>query len=72
MFVHNIAQSSNYDTCDDVRPQPAPFVDHTTRYKALHEDLQYKAFFFDYLVYGSADPILQDFEEKKKIKLYIF
>ena len=29
-----------------------------------------KAFFFDYLVYGSADPILQDFEEKKK--LYIF
>ena len=25
-----------------------------------------RPFFLDYLVYGSADPILQDFEEKKK------
>ena len=25
-----------------------------------------KAFFFDYLVYGSADPIFQDLEEKIK------
>ena len=30
-----------------------------------------RPFFFDYLVYGSADPILQDFEKKKK-KKYIF
>ena len=27
-----------------------------------------RPFFFDYLVYGSADPILQDFEKKKKKK----
>ena len=33
--------------------------------------LAVRPFFFDYLVYGSADPILQDFEEEKKIKLYI-
>ena len=29
-----------------------------------------RPFFFDYLVYGSADPILQDFEKKKNIYLF--
>ena len=29
-------------------------------------ELFFRPFFFDYLVYGSADPILQDFEEKKE------
>ena len=29
--------------------------------------LKLRPFFFDYLVYGSADPILQDFEKKKKL-----
>ena len=28
--------------------------------------------FFDYLVYGSADPIFQDFEERKKIIFFEF
>ena len=41
-------------------------------YKRLSASLQlYKAFFFDYLVYGSADPILQDFE-KNNNNNYIF
>ena len=31
-----------------------------------------RPFFFDYLVYGSADPILQDFEKKKKKKFFFF
>ena len=30
-----------------------------------------RPFFFDYLVYGYADPILQDLKKKKK-KLYLF
>ena len=38
--------------------------------QAAHHML--RPFFFDYLVYGSADPILQDFEKKKTIKLDIF
>ena len=29
-----------------------------------------RPFFFNYLVYGSADPILQDFEEKKKFTFF--
>ena len=33
---------------------------------------QSKAFFFDYLVYGSADPILQDLKKIIIIKNYIF
>ena len=39
---------------------------------ALYADFLFRPFFFDYLVYGSADPILQDFEKKKKKKKYIF
>ena len=31
-----------------------------------------RPFFFDYLVYGSADPIFQDFEKKKKIIMKYF
>ena len=31
-----------------------------------------RPFFFDYLVYGSADPILEDFEKKKKKNLTFF
>ena len=30
-----------------------------------------RPFFFDYLVYGSADPILEDFEKKKKIIYFL-
>ena len=48
-----------------------------SREETLHEEMApvvrivgSKAFFFNYLVYGSADPIFQDFEEKKKVKFF--
>ena len=31
-----------------------------------------RPFFFNYLVYGSADPIFQDLEKKKKIFFFFF
>ena len=42
----------------------------------IHLTMILRPFFFDYLVYGSADPILQDIKKKKNyiflIKNYIF
>ena len=37
-------------------------------YHSLHLQTHIRPFFFDYLVYGSADPIFQDLEKKKKKK----